>query len=131
MKSIHDELEIDLLWNFVFIWRNCIECLGFDSGLLKDNCSKACSNITHNKVDLLGAGGKQCELKDSKGCWMKFSLEQLVGEDNYHAVIQNERGKMGKVTFQMWLQTPNGSVLNWHIQQRNFTVFFHLSFGCL
>lgn len=96
MKSIHDKLEIDLLWNFVFIWRECIECIGFDSGPFKDNCSKACSSITLDKGDMSGAGRKQCELKDSKGCWMKFSLDQLVGEDYYYAEIQNERGKMEK-----------------------------------
>lgn len=42
-------------------------------------------------MDRLGTGGKQCELKDSEGCWIKFSLEQLVGPDNYYADIQKER----------------------------------------
>lgn len=100
-------------WSFFFFFlRNCIECLGFDSGPNKDNCSTACSSITSDIVEQLGAGGKQCELKDSKGCWIKFSLEQLVGVDYYHAVIQSERGKVEKCDI-----SPNGSLVNGHIQQ--------------
>lgn len=51
-------------------------------------------------VSQLSKGGKQCELKDSDGCWIKFSLEQLDGVDTYNALIQSERGNMEQlVTF--------------------------------
>ncbi|XP_070831951.1 integrin beta-2 isoform X1 [Chaetodon trifascialis] len=71
---------------------NCIECLGFDSGPLKKNCSVACSNsIHHEMVDQFTIPTRQCQQKDTKGCWMKFKLDQLVGEDNYKAEILKER----------------------------------------
>lgn len=85
---------IDL--SLIFL-RNCIECLGFNSGPFKGNCSKACSSIVPNKVSWLKTGGKQCELKDSAGCWIKFSLEQLIGVDTYDAVIQSERGNTEQI----------------------------------
>lgn len=90
-------MNVGLILLHLFFLRNCIECLGFNSGPLKDNCREACSSITPNKVDRLSAGGKQCELKDSESCWIKFRLEQLVGADNYYAVIQSERGKMENI----------------------------------
>uniref|UniRef100_H3C049 Integrin beta n=1 Tax=Tetraodon nigroviridis TaxID=99883 RepID=H3C049_TETNG len=67
----------------------CIECLGFNSGPFKANCSDACGSVT--KVDRFTGESKQCELKDSEGCWIKFSLEQIVGPDDYYARIQSER----------------------------------------
>uniref|UniRef100_A0A8D0D1J5 Integrin beta n=1 Tax=Sander lucioperca TaxID=283035 RepID=A0A8D0D1J5_SANLU len=67
---------------------NCIECLGFDSGPLKKNCSVACSGtIYHEMVDQFTIEKKKCHQKDTEGCWIKFNLEQLVGEDNYRAEI--------------------------------------------
>lgn len=50
-----------------------------------------CGNITHKMVDNFAISGKECQQKDSKGCWIKFKLNQLVGEDHYEAEIQNER----------------------------------------
>lgn len=71
---------------------NCIECLGFNSGPFKKNCSVACSkNIYHRMVDKFTMSSKQCQQKDTEGCWIKFKLEQLVGEDNYEAEILNQR----------------------------------------
>lgn len=61
-------------------------------GPFKGNCSKACHSVAPQMVNQLSKKGKQCELKDSEGCWIKFSLEQLVGVDNYSAEIQSERG---------------------------------------
>ncbi|TWW81159.1 integrin beta-2 isoform X2 [Takifugu flavidus] len=70
---------------------NCIECLGFNIGPFKGNCSKACSTVVPDTVSQLNKEAKHCELKDSESCWIKFSLEQLDGVDTYKAVIQSER----------------------------------------
>ncbi|KAM9850927.1 integrin beta-2 [Aulostomus maculatus] len=71
---------------------NCIECLGFESGPFKKNCSAACHSIVyHDMVDQFTIPSKQCQQKDSMGCWIKFKLDQLVGEDNYTAEILKNR----------------------------------------
>ncbi|XP_039674080.1 integrin beta-2 isoform X2 [Perca fluviatilis] len=71
---------------------NCIECLGFESGPLKKNCSVVCSgSIYHEMVDQFSIEQKKCNQKDSEGCWIKFNLEQLVGEDNYRAQVLKKR----------------------------------------
>ncbi|XP_040003777.1 integrin beta-2 [Xiphias gladius] len=71
---------------------NCIECLGFDSGPFKKNCSMACSkSIYHEMVNQFTKLNQQCQQKDSEGCWVKFNLEQLVGDDNYRAEILKQR----------------------------------------
>lgn len=77
------------------VFRNCIECLGFGSGPFEKNCSVACSKIIyHVMVDEFTISSKQCQQKDSQGCWIKFKLDQLVGEDNFKAEIVKERGKL-------------------------------------
>ncbi|XP_053184416.1 integrin beta-2 isoform X1 [Scomber japonicus] len=71
---------------------NCIECLGFESGPFKKNCTVACSSILHYQmVDRLTLSSKECKQKDSEGCWIKFKLDQLVGKDNYTAEIQKQK----------------------------------------
>ncbi|XP_038575705.1 integrin beta-2 [Micropterus salmoides] len=71
---------------------NCIECLGFGSGPLKENCIAVCQkSINHTVVDQFTIQSKQCQQKDTEGCWIKFKLEQLVGEDNYRAEILQQR----------------------------------------
>ncbi|XP_020515837.3 integrin beta-2 [Labrus bergylta] len=70
---------------------NCIECQGFESGAFKKNCSVACSSITSEKVEQFTITSKQCQHKDSEGCWIKFRLHQLIGEDNYKAEILSQR----------------------------------------
>ncbi|XP_033470958.1 integrin beta-2 [Epinephelus lanceolatus] len=71
---------------------NCIECLGFNSGPFKKNCSVVCSsNIHYNMVDQFTIQNKKCQQKDSEGCWIKFNLDQLIGEDNYQAEILKQR----------------------------------------
>lgn len=89
-----------LICSVLIFLRNCIECLGFNIGPFKGNCSKACSTVTPRMVSQLIKEGKQCELKDSEACWVKFSLDQQVGVDTYDAQIQTERGNMEQlVTF--------------------------------
>uniref|UniRef100_A0A3Q3QK69 Integrin beta n=1 Tax=Monopterus albus TaxID=43700 RepID=A0A3Q3QK69_MONAL len=81
-----------LLTNVYLVSRNCIECLGFDSGPFKKNCSETCSkSIYHGLVEQLTISSKQCHQKDSEGCWITFMLDQLVGEDNYKAEILKQR----------------------------------------
>ncbi|XP_072253903.1 integrin beta-2 [Leuresthes tenuis] len=71
---------------------NCIECLGFDSGPFKKNCSVACrQSIQHVMVDKVTIPGKECRQKDSEGCWVTFKLVQVFGMDNYTAEIQEKR----------------------------------------
>ncbi|RXM27970.1 Integrin beta-2 [Acipenser ruthenus] len=68
----------------------CIECLGFQRGPYSKNCSKACSHITHTNVDKV-VNRKVCKEKDSENCWMIFIMEELDGENQYKAIISNER----------------------------------------
>ncbi|KAF3695221.1 Integrin beta-2 Cell surface adhesion glycoprotein [Channa argus] len=71
---------------------NCIECLGFNSGPYKKNCSETCSkSIYYEMVDQMTISTKVCQQKDSESCWIKFALEQLVGKDNYRAQILKQR----------------------------------------
>nr|ALJ30161.1 CD18 transcript 1 [Paralichthys olivaceus]ALJ30162.1 CD18 transcript 2 [Paralichthys olivaceus] len=71
---------------------NCIECLGFDSGPFKKNCSEACSkSVNHGMVEKFTITSKQCHQKDSGGCWITYKLDQLVGEDSYRAEILTKR----------------------------------------
>nr|XP_057938901.1 integrin beta-2 [Doryrhamphus excisus] len=71
---------------------NCIECLGFDLGPLKKNCSVVCGDsVWHEMVDQFTISSKQCQQKDTEGCWIHFKLDQLVGEDNYKAEILKQR----------------------------------------
>ncbi|XP_059199071.1 integrin beta-2 [Centropristis striata] len=72
--------------------QNCIECLGFELGPFKKNCSLQCSkSIYHEMVDQLPEQSKKCRQKDPENCWITFVLEQLVGEDNYKAEILKQR----------------------------------------
>ncbi|XP_024919680.1 integrin beta-2 [Cynoglossus semilaevis] len=71
---------------------SCIECLGFESKSADQNCTAEClKTISPNMVDHFTLPRKDCRLKDSKGCWVTFRLEQLVGEDYYYAEILNQR----------------------------------------
>lgn len=88
-----------MIWRVIcsvllILLRNCIECLGFNIGSFKGNCSEACSTVVPQQIFQSNNEVKQCELKDSEGCWIKFSLEQLIGVDTYRAEIQRERGNM-------------------------------------
>ncbi|XP_033842963.1 integrin beta-2 [Periophthalmus magnuspinnatus] len=69
---------------------SCVECLAFDVGPFKKNCSVACSSVSHQKVPHLG-NARHCELKDSEGCWVRYRLQQLVGRDRYSADVLEQR----------------------------------------
>ncbi|KAM4558258.1 integrin beta-2 [Odontesthes bonariensis] len=71
---------------------SCIECLGFELGPFKKNCSAACRpSIEHVVVDKFTMAGKECRQKDSEGCWVTFKLVQTFGMDNYTAEILKKR----------------------------------------
>ncbi|XP_057708354.1 integrin beta-2 [Corythoichthys intestinalis] len=71
---------------------NCIECLGFQSGPFNKNCSAACrESVLHEMVDQFTIASKLCKQRDTNGCWMKFKLDQLFGEDKFMAEILKER----------------------------------------
>ncbi|KAK7877040.1 hypothetical protein WMY93_032258 [Mugilogobius chulae] len=76
----------------VSVPRRCVECLGFNLGPFQQNCSLACSNVSHQVVARLDSS-RHCELKDSEGCWLRFKLQQLVGKDSYSATILEQRGQ--------------------------------------
>ncbi|XP_071391791.1 integrin beta-2 [Centroberyx affinis] len=71
--------------------QKCIECLGFGTGPFNKNCTTACNSVVHKLVDTFTMTKKQCQLKDAEGCWIRFKMEQLVGEDNYMAEILQTR----------------------------------------
>ncbi|XP_035249397.1 integrin beta-2 [Anguilla anguilla] len=68
----------------------CIECLGFNSGPFSENCSTQCRDIQHKVVDQLTAK-KPCREKDSKNCFIVFSMKELDGIDKYEVLIQKEK----------------------------------------
>ncbi|XP_012713602.1 integrin beta-2 [Fundulus heteroclitus] len=70
----------------------CIECLHPDSKSLKNECNNLCQGISsYEIVEKFNLPAKECQQKDSKGCWIKFKLEQLFGLDDYKAEILKER----------------------------------------
>ncbi|XP_056146129.1 integrin beta-2 [Lampris incognitus] len=72
--------------------QQCIECLGFNTGPFKKNCTQSCGeSVTHTMVDTFTMTKKPCKQKDEEGCWMIFKMEQLDGEDNYKAEILRTR----------------------------------------
>ncbi|KAM9365076.1 integrin beta-2 [Pholidichthys leucotaenia] len=70
---------------------NCIECKGFQLGPFEKTCDVACNTTSYFMADKFNLPGKECQQKDSEGCWIKFKLQQLVGRDNYYAEILKQR----------------------------------------
>lgn len=80
------------LYLFSFL-RKCIECLFPDPDNLGKDCKDVCQEtISHSVVETFTLQGKECNQKDSQGCWIKFKLEQLTGIDSYLAEILNTKG---------------------------------------
>lgn len=78
--------------------RNCIECLGFETGPFKGNCSKACSHLNFTSAEKLDKN--DCRVKNHKGCWMSFKMTEQDGFDKYFVTILNKVGKSEKVIAQ-------------------------------
>ena len=84
------------LYCSVLFGRKCIECLGFTDGPYQKNCSTACNHLTHTTVEKLNPfnpDARKCEVKDSKNCWLDFTMKELQGFDKYEVEIQKERSK--------------------------------------
>ncbi|KAM3862336.1 integrin beta-2-like [Diretmus argenteus] len=70
----------------------CIECLGFQTGPFSKNCTQACTNsVKHKEVETFTMTTKQCQMKDTESCWIRFKMEQLDGFENYRAEILRTR----------------------------------------
>lgn len=84
------------------ILRSCISCLGLSQS--KENCNNVCNNSIskYEKVEKFNLQSKECHQKDSEGCWIKFKLEQLTGEDKYSAEILKKKGMSLIVRLFFW-----------------------------
>ncbi|KAL4635627.1 integrin beta-2 isoform X2 [Arapaima gigas] len=68
---------------------SCVECLGFKSGPLKENCDSECSTVKHEVVEEF-KDNKPCKWKRSDNCWMIYSVKELDGINNYKVTIQKK-----------------------------------------
>nr|XP_020140288.1 LOW QUALITY PROTEIN: integrin beta-2-like [Microcebus murinus] len=69
---------------------SCAECLRFDKGPLKKNCSAACRNL--RLLEVPAQSSRRCKERDSEGCWMTYTLWQQDGWDRYDIHVE-ERGE--------------------------------------
>ncbi|KAM9487418.1 integrin beta-2 [Clarias gariepinus] len=67
---------------------NCIECKVFSKGQ-KNTCTENCNHLKISPVKNLF--GKNCQVKDSEGCWMSFSMTRLDGFDKYTVKVLENR----------------------------------------
>lgn len=78
---------------------SCAECLKFDKGPFMKNCSAACANIiVPEKEDDLELfknfkNTRNCKERDSEGCWLNYTMRQLVGRGKYHILVDDTRGE--------------------------------------
>lgn len=76
---------------------SCAECLKFDKGPFMKNCSVACENMTvpekASDLDYFKKFRmtKNCKERDSEGCWLNYTLRQLVGRGKYHILVDDIR----------------------------------------
>ncbi|XP_060786249.1 integrin beta-2 [Neoarius graeffei] len=68
---------------------NCVECKAFESGPFEKNCTKSCTHLDVTVVEKLTK--KDCQVKDSLGCRMSFSMTVKEGFDNYAVKVLKDR----------------------------------------
>ncbi|XP_053420224.1 integrin beta-2 isoform X2 [Nycticebus coucang] len=66
----------------------CAECLQFNTGPFKKNCSAACSGL-HLREEPLS--WRTCKERDSEGCWMTYTMSQRDGWDQYDIHVEKTR----------------------------------------
>lgn len=71
---------------------SCVECLAFGSGPFEKNCSDSCSNITlESKAQPKSI---HCRDKDSKNCWISYTMFRNDGEEHYSITVNREKGML-------------------------------------
>lgn len=80
------DIHIPLL-NF----RNCVECKAFGTGPFEKNCTVSCTHLDVTVEEKLAK--KDCQVKDSLGCQMTFSMTEKDGFDKYIVKVLKDRGK--------------------------------------
>nr|KAF6382284.1 integrin subunit beta 2 [Pipistrellus kuhlii] len=76
---------------------SCAECLKFDKGPFMKNCSAACANIRvpeeEDDLELFKSfkNTRNCKERDSEGCWLNYTMRQLVGRGKYHILVDDIR----------------------------------------
>ncbi|XP_056611668.1 integrin beta-2-like isoform X1 [Triplophysa dalaica] len=68
---------------------SCVECLAFESGPFKKNCSEACNHLKLSISEKLAKS--DCRVKDAEGCWMTFTMTEQDGFDKYLVNVLKSR----------------------------------------
>ncbi|XP_008068377.1 integrin beta-2-like [Carlito syrichta] len=66
----------------------CAECLRFNKGPFRKNCSSECRGLRLQNTPMRG---RTCKGRDSKGCWMTYTLRQRDGWDQYDIHVNKSR----------------------------------------
>lgn len=71
--------------------RSCVECNAFGTGPYEKNCTSSCEHLKVTVEEKLAK--RECQVKDSLGCRMIFSMTEQDGFDKYFVKVLKDRGK--------------------------------------